>query len=88
MKQHGAHEQCSEYAFNLAVEHHYHHPYEAGTHGSRIGPSDCPKSHHIIIHALFLALENSNLGQQDQAIRLTISLGNQPFGITVGKPQA
>jgi hypothetical protein len=37
------------------------------------------------IHITPLALVWSHLGQQDQAIRLSISLGNQPFGVAVGK---
>jgi hypothetical protein len=33
-----------------------------------------------------LALEKLQLGQQDLPVSLSLSLGNQPFGIAVGKP--
>jgi hypothetical protein len=38
--------------------------------------------HHITI----LDLAKMKLGQQDQALRLAITLGKPPFGIAVGKP--
>ena len=37
-------------------------------------------------HITTLALAKMNLGQQDQAIRLSIALGKPPLGIAVGKP--
>jgi hypothetical protein len=46
-------------------------------------PQDRPNStqHHITT----LALEKMTLGQQDQAIRLSDTLGKTPLGIAVGK---
>jgi hypothetical protein len=40
-------------------------------------------THHHIIN---LDVAKMKLGQQDQAIRLSIAPGKPPFGIAVGKP--
>jgi hypothetical protein len=49
-------------------------------HGSRRLPN---LTHH---HITTLDLAKMQLGQHDQAIRLSNTLGNQPLGIAVGKP--
>jgi hypothetical protein len=80
----------------ITIEHHHHQHYAAGTsHKSAFIPiiivtrQQDPAvrlpnftQHHITT----LALEKKNLGQQDQAIRLSKALGKPPFGIAVGKP--
>jgi hypothetical protein len=80
----------------ITLEQHHHQNYAAGTgHKSAAFIS-------IIItwqqdpavrlpnftqhHITTLALAKMKLGQQDQAIRLSHTLGNQPLGIAVGKP--
>jgi hypothetical protein len=81
---------------NLAQ--HHHQKYAAGTgHKSALIPiiiiitrqqdlalrlPNLFTHHHITI----LDLAKMKLGQQDQAIRLSIALGKPPFGIAVGKP--
>jgi hypothetical protein len=42
-----------------------------------------PFTHH---HITNLDLAKMKLGQQDQAIRLSVAPGTPPFGIAVGKP--
>jgi hypothetical protein len=78
----------------LCTINHHHHHYAAGTgHPSAFiislttWPQDqavrlpnATQQHHP------LALEQLHLGQQDLAVSLSLSLGNPPFGIAVGKP--
>ena len=33
-----------------------------------------------------ISFQYTHIGQQDQAVRLSISLGNLPLGLAVGKP--
>jgi hypothetical protein len=55
----------------------------------QIQASVFPKSHDSTTHFTPTVLVKSNSEQQGQAIRLSISLGNQPFGVAaVGKPSS
>jgi hypothetical protein len=79
----------------ITLEQHHHQKYAAGTgHKSAfisiiITWQQDPAvrlsnfTHH---HITTLALAQMKLGQQDQSIRLSHTLGNQPLGIAVGKP--
>jgi hypothetical protein len=83
--------------FLCTINHHHHH-YAAGTgHQSAFAISlttwqqdqaavrlPTTTRQHQQHHPL--ALEKLHLGQQDLAVSLSLSVGNQPFGIAVGKP--
>jgi hypothetical protein len=79
----------------ITIEHHHHQHYAAGTsHKSAFIPIIITRQQDPAVrlpnftqhHITTLALEKKNLGQQDQAIRLSKALGKPPFGIAVGKP--
>jgi hypothetical protein len=95
MKQHTPHEHCrDEVTISIALVHHQSSPSSLG---SRIRPSDCIHdfTHHMAAGSGHqtaqqhqhhpLALGKLHLGQQDLAVSLSLSPGNQPFGIAVGK---
>jgi hypothetical protein len=83
----------------LCTINHHHHHYAAGTghqtafilslttwqQDQAVRLPNTTQQHHQY-HPL--ALEQLHLGQQDLAVSLSLSFGNQPFGITVGKLQA
>jgi hypothetical protein len=94
-EQHTPHEHCREVTISIAFMHHQSSPSSIC---SRNRPSVCIHNinhhkaagsgrqiaHHHHHHPL--VLEKLHLGQQDLAVSLSLSLGNQPFGIAVGKP--
>jgi hypothetical protein len=95
MKQHTPHEHCREVTIFIAFVHHQssHSPSSLR---SRNRPSLC--IHHITHHMAtgsgcqtaqhHTTTGKLHLGQQDLAVSLSLSLGNQPFAIAVGKPKA
>jgi len=74
---------------------HHHQNYAAGTgHKSAPIPIIITRQQDLALrlpnffthhHITILDLAKMKLGQQDQAIRLSIALGKPPFGIAVGK---
>jgi hypothetical protein len=66
-----------EQAISLHPPHHHHMAAGFGLKPAQL-PHSPPHRH--------LRFSKMKLGQQDQAIRLSHTLGNQPLGIAVGKP--
>jgi hypothetical protein len=79
----------------ITLEQHHHQNYAAGTgHKSALIFIIITRQKDLALrlpnfthhHITILDLAKMKLGQQDQAIRLSIAHGKLPFGIAVGKP--